>query len=410
VLFRSGDPLVFATANVAFNQLVLTARQSGAAGESVSYSISFSAGAQLSVASTSGQLSGGRDAAKIAPGTLVSILGENLSEKTESVPANSTSFPTTLGDVEVYIDGLRAPLSYVSPTQINAQMPWDVNDASSVSAYVRIKGSDGVVRTTTATGVPIIPANPGLFAQAGTDPRPATAVHGSSSATGVVSVDGAIKAGDVGTITIADRTYTYTVTADDTLVIVRDALINSINQDEQVTASAAAVYTRIILKSRTLGKEGEGLTYGASVTEGGSLILTPLTTTLCCSNEEGAPITEDNPAVPGETILVYGTGLGIVQPDEAKFAQVNGGAYGGPEVNAPNSPVDAIAGGKTANVLSAGLKQGQIGIYELRLQLNSDLPTNPQTQLTIAQDVYISNIVAFPLVNPNPPAETTPAP
>jgi hypothetical protein len=48
-----------------------------------------------------------------------------------------------------------------------------------------------------------------------------------------------------------------------------------------------------------------------------------------------------------------------------------------------------------------------IGVYELRLQLNSDLPTNPQTQLTIAQDVYISNIVTFPLVNPNtaPPPE-----
>ena len=43
-----------------------------------------------------------------------------------------------------------------------------------------------------------------------------------------------------------------------------------------------------------------------------------------------------------------------------------------------------------------------IGVFEVRLQLNSDIPTNPQTQLTIAQDIYISNIVTFPVVNPIP--------
>jgi hypothetical protein len=31
------------------------------------------------------------------------------------------------------------------------------------------------------------------------------------------------------------------------------------------------------------------------------------------------------------------------------------------------------------------------------------LPTNPATQVTIAQDVYVSNIVVFPLFNPTPP-------
>ena len=50
----------------------------------------------------------------------------------------------------------------------------------------------------------------------------------------------------------------------------------------------------------------------------------------------------------------------------------------------------------------AGLKPGAIGIYEVHLELNSDIPTNPNTQLTIAQDVYVSNIVVFPLFNPTP--------
>ena len=40
------------------------------------------------------------------------------------------------------------------------------------------------------------------------------------------------------------------------------------------------------------------------------------------------------------------------------------------------------------------------------LELNSDLPTNPLTQFTIAQDIFVSNIVTFPLVNPVPVASS----
>ena len=64
-----------------------------------------------------------------------------------------------------------------------------------------------------------------------------------------------------------------------------------------------------------------------------------------------------------------------------------------------------LAGGKTANVLVASLQTGAVGIYEVQLELNSDLPTDPLTQLTIAQDIYVSNIVTFPVVNPNPPTQ-----
>jgi hypothetical protein len=47
-------------------------------------------------------------------------------------------------------------------------------------------------------------------------------------------------------------------------------------------------------------------------------------------------------------------------------------------------------------------------MYEIHLELNPDLPTNPVTQLTIAQDVYISNIVTFPILNPNDGASPNP--
>jgi len=46
---------------------------------------------------------------------------------------------------------------------------------------------------------------------------------------------------------------------------------------------------------------------------------------------------------------------------------------------------------------------GAVGRYIVELELNSDIPTDPLTELTIAQDIYVSNIVTFPVVNPNPP-------
>jgi uncharacterized protein (TIGR03437 family) len=403
----SGDPLVFASPNTVFNTILLTARMSGSNGNNVSFTVTYSPGAQIT-GTASGTLAGGQDAAQVAPGTLVMVIGDDLAETTATAPANADPLPNKLAGVQVYFDGIPAPLLYVSPTQINAQMPWEVNDAYSVNAYVRIEKADGSVATTTAIAVPVIPQNPGIFALPGeTDPRPAIALHGSSYATGAVSVDGTIKANDVATVTIGDTNYSYTVQAGDNKETVRDKLIEQINNDTRVLAYPAAIYTRIVLQARVPGVEGEGLAYSAKASDGAEIIMTPLSTALCCANQEGTPITEANPAVPGETIIVYATGLGLVQPQAAVDVLATGFKYAGPELNWPNAPIDAIAGGKTANVLFAGMKQGSVGLYELKLQLNSDIPTNPQTQLTIAQQVYVSNIVTFAVVNPKP-ADTTP--
>ena len=395
----AGDPLVFASPNIIFNTVLLTARVSGSPGNDVEFTVTFSAGAQLA-GQGSGKLAGGQDAAKIAPGSLVTILGENLADVTAAAPAGADRLPGNLGGVEVYFDGKQAPLLFVSPDQINAQMPWEVNDASSVNAYVRITGRNGV-RTSTAIAVPIIPQNPGIFADEGTDPRPARAVHGSTNAVGVVSVDGSAKAGDQATVSIGDRNYGYTVKEGDTLETIRNALVAEINNDEEVQAEGSSVFTRILLRSRKPGAEGEGLSYAARANDGASVIMTALSNQLCCANQENAPITEANPAKPGQLIKIYGTGLGLVGPEEAKGVLATGFAYRGTDKNVPNAFIDAIAGGKTANVLFAGLVPGMVGVYELVIQLNADIPTNPQTQITIAQDIFVSNIATFPVVNPN---------
>jgi len=133
--------------------------------------------------------------------------------------------------------------------------------------------------------------------------------------------------------------------------------------------------------------------------------MTALNTELCCANVAGAPITQANPAVAGETIYLYATGLGLVTPDAAKNALNDGTAYFGPAQNDPSSPVSSLAGGSTATVVSAGAEVGAIGLYKIVLELNSSINTNPFTQLTIAQDIYTSNIVTIPVYQPNPQSQ-----
>jgi uncharacterized protein (TIGR03437 family) len=63
---------------------------------------------------------------------------------------------------------------------------------------------------------------------------------------------------------------------------------------------------------------------------------------------------------------------------------------------------NAQVGGRTANVLNAGLQPGMLGVYRIDLQVSDQLPTNPNTQMFIAQVVFTSNIVTIPIVAPVP--------
>jgi uncharacterized protein (TIGR03437 family) len=400
-----GDPNVLATINQPIDALILTARQSGSAGNSIAYSTTLSTGAVIAATTAGSSLAGGMDAAQIAPGTMVNVLGSNLSDSSASAPDAADPLPDTLAGTQVYFNGIRAPLMSVSPDRIVAQVPFEVFDTTSINAYVRTVRNDGTVSVTTPVAASIVPQNPGIYARDGTDPRPGVMMHGSSSATGTISVDGTANAGDTATVTIADRSYTYTVQTGDTLDSIRDALIALISQDPQVEAYAAGLFDRIRLRARVQGPEGNNIPIGASAPDGGQVIMTATNSHLCCANVAYSLVTDGNPAIPGETIIVYATGLGmpVLTDDVTPFVQT-GVKYKGPVLNQPQSFVSSLAGGKTANVLAAGLKIGTVGTYEVHLELNSDLPTDPRTQLTIAQDVYVSNIVTFPVVNP---ADTT---
>ena len=411
----TGDPNVFASEENGFSTIRLSARKPGTAGNNVTLATSTSTNATVTLTPSGGSLQGGGSAAIIAGGSVILVRGANLADTSASASPDGVTLPESLpfelAGVQLYFDGMRAPLFSVSPTEIKAQYPFLGMGENSMSGWVRIKHADGSVTVTTAVNVPIADQNPGIFADetvGALEPRSALALHASSFATGTISVDGSAQAGDTGTITIGGSPYLYTVVAADTLATIRDqfiALINA-NPDSPVTASAAGAFTRIRLQAKVSGPGGSGTTMAASVTTlttntaGALLTLTPTNTVVCCAGAGGTPITPDNPAFPGETIIIYATGLGLITPAEAKLAIVDGSKYRGPEVNAPIGNVSALVGQASATVISASLAVGQIGVYQVVLEISSTVTPDPQSQATISQGFNTSNIVVVPIGSP----------
>lgn len=89
---------------------------------------------------------------ELVSGSIVSLFGTDLA--TETIAAVGLPLPTRLGDTVIQVNGDRAPLFYVSPTQINFQVPWNV--ARHTLAAVSLG------RQSVAT-VPVVSASPGIF-------------------------------------------------------------------------------------------------------------------------------------------------------------------------------------------------------------------------------------------------------
>jgi len=417
-----GDPLVAAIPNLTFNTIILTAKDAGPLGNEVTLERSNSNDTSLTLITLSGAtLTGGQDAAQIAPYSLVTILGDDLADFTSEVQDLSKPLPYSLGNTQVYFDGKLAPLVFVSPDRVVAQMPVEMAGSNSASGVVRTIRQDGRVTVSTPVAVRLIAQNPGVFDSDETVPAPGLAFHFSSYATGSVQVDGLnLRKGDKAIININGREHVYVIkerpdrpvdedgnVTTDTTADVVDGLVAIINEnDPEVEAFKAGIFaTRVRLRSRLPGPLGEGIPFTARAVDEGdvdnaTVILTALNSQLCCANQAGALVTEDNPAKPGETIVVYATGLGLIQPQEARDAMFNGIPYDGPEYNEAVEFVSSLAGGRTANVQFAALKRGTVGIYEVHLELNPGLPTNPRTNVTIAQSFQVSNIFFIPVVNP----------
>jgi uncharacterized protein (TIGR03437 family) len=98
----------------------------------------------------------------IAPGSYISIFGAGLSDTTDG--ATTASLPLAIDYVNVSFDapsaGISVPghLIYVSPSQVNVQVPWELQGQTSVQMKVTIDYSTGNVVT-----VPVAAYAPAFF-------------------------------------------------------------------------------------------------------------------------------------------------------------------------------------------------------------------------------------------------------
>lgn len=395
------DPNVTATVNTATATVILTAKKPGLDGAFVGLSVGVSNGAQITPTASGASLNINlQDPSSIAPGTVISIYGSNLCDSTQFDDLSHGYLPFTLAGCELFADGVRVPLILASPTQLNAEMPWSFNDRSSVSMYLRTTHKDGSVTATAPVAVTIVPQNPGVYGEDGTDPRRGFVFHASSNAANLLAIGGSVHTGDVAAITIADATYSYTVVEKDTLGTIQQALIDLINTapDPNVTAAAANQYNNIVLTSRQKGLDGEGTKITVAVTgNNATLALNVVSATMCCSNTADSRVTLDNPALPGEIVYLFATGLGIT----VQSGLADGEVFRGEDNFPPFVPVDSIlTGSYAASLVSTSLVKGQVGLYKVTFQISPSATTNPATQTTIAQQTFVSNVVTFPIQVP----------
>jgi uncharacterized protein (TIGR03437 family) len=94
-----------------------------------------------------------------APGMLMSLYGTKLANSTQS--ANSTPLPLSLDGVSATVNGLPAPLLFISPDQINVQIPYETPVGS---AMVVVNNNGGVG----SYSIQVTAAAPGIFNSSGT--------------------------------------------------------------------------------------------------------------------------------------------------------------------------------------------------------------------------------------------------
>ncbi len=515
--------------------ILLFAKEEGVAGNDTQLMVTTIGAGGFVLAISGGFMTGGSDARELPVGTLTSIFGVDFSDGEYHAELNDGKLPTELGGVRVYTSGIQVPLTFVSPTQINFPLPWEL-EGTSCSIYVWRRMPDGTVKTSAPRAADVTRAAPGLFAFQGPEPRQAVALHGQGKATGTVAVTanepsatqpvpegveltisingrdyqitttasedavsirdrlvnainggdgdpdviaspgeagffsarvtvtlkGEPRVGDIVTIFVRDRFYAVFVQEDDTLTSIRNKLVFEVNAgrgDPEVTArrieqpgdlqmqviarelgtggndvpfditispddSTMTVEKNIegdfleggrtppvvFLTAREAGRQGNEIAYTTNSSDTVAVQLTAGGPNLCCGNEEFSLVTQDNPAIPGETLIFFGTGLGLTAP-----VPISEGLGSGQIT--PSEPlftvpfvaddfVSSLAGGKTAQVRFVGLAPGMIGVYQLNLKLIEDLPDDPGMRLTIAQRLFISNIVTVPVKNLRPRART----
>lgn len=213
----------------------------------------------------------------VAPGSWMEVHGTNLASDTRPWAAsdfNGNTAPTSLDGTTVSIAGQSAVLDYISPTQVNAQVPLGVGPGTQ---SVEVKSPNGA---SPVLSVIVNAAQPGL------------------------------------------------------------CLGYTLNGTQYLAAVINGTSTYVLPSGAGLG----GITY--------------------------------RPAKPGETIVFFGNGFGLVTPAPPQGQIVQ-------QVNQLTSPLLVFFGSTQATVQYAGLAPGFVGLYQFNVVV-PDIPDNDQVPVTFA--------------------------
>jgi uncharacterized protein (TIGR03437 family) len=94
------------------------------------------------------------------------------------------------------------------------------------------------------------------------------------------------------------------------------------------------------------------------------------------AHADGSLVDATNPAVAGEEVVIYATGLGATNPSFATGTAVN-------QINNTALPVTVTIGGQAAAVAYAGLTQGFVGLYQVNATMPSGLSGSQPVVITV---------------------------
>jgi uncharacterized protein (TIGR03437 family) len=102
-----------------------------------------------------------------------------------------------------------------------------------------------------------------------------------------------------------------------------------------------------------------------------------------------------SPAKPGDTVVIYCMGLGVVDPPVQA-----GVASSLTALSSTVNPVTATVGGRTATVLFAGVTPGSTGLYQVNVTIPPGLPDNDATGLVLSSNGQDSVLVTLAVRSP----------
>jgi uncharacterized protein (TIGR03437 family) len=109
----------------------------------------------LPVVSANGVVNAASFASQVSPGALATVFGTNFALRNAGAKA---PLPLSLGGVSVSVNGQAAPILFVTPAQVNFQVPWETALGSSATVTVSVNGG-----ASNSINVQVLGAAPGLF-------------------------------------------------------------------------------------------------------------------------------------------------------------------------------------------------------------------------------------------------------